>query len=1127
MGNRYSYKERKGGFTRFLFYFSLILFITSYKITSQSKSINFDRITIDDGLSQGAIISILQDDKGFMWFGTKDGLNRYDGYNFTIFKSIPFDSTSLSNNYIESMALDKKGTLWVGTSDGLNKYDENKESFKQYRINLKNIAPRLEGNRISALLANPNKYDGNLWLGTAYGLVKFNIESETFTLYEIRELSSKNYISTIIMDNDGIIWFSTNEEGIIKFDPINESYIQIKVKTNKPAIVSENHIIRLYKRRNGKIIGSSPTGVFEVDSKTNIRRQYDINLGNYPPGILTGVFQIFEDFESRLFLGTYIGLLIVDEKENNVHLYRSDPFDNTTLTTDIISSIYMDRGGVIWLGTNGLGINKIVPSKNKFTLYRTTPTGLSIQSIRSIYVDGQDRLWIGGYGNISFLDRKTNKFNKFKASNNVNLGFYLNSYVFCEDKDYPGEILWVGSEGAGLNKLNLKTFHVENFIDFFPRDLGINTHFIHSILDDGKGNIWFGSEGGLVVFNKSSKNYKYYITDPNDPKSIGPKFILKIFQDSFGDIWVGTDYAGLNYYDKKTDGFIKYTEIQDDPKSLSNNSIRTIYEDSKGNLWIGTNGGGLNKFDRTTKTFESFNTKDGLPNDVIYGILEDDENNLWLSTNKGLCKFNYQNKTFRNYTVHDGLQSNEFNSNAYYKSNSGELFFGGVNGLNSFFPSQVKDNQSIPQIVLTSLSIANKQIRIKSEKNDTKILTKSITVTDTIILSYKDNVFTFEFAALDYSAPLRNMYSYKMEGFDKKWTEPAFVRSATYTNLDPGEYIFRVKGSNNDGIWNDEGAEVLLIITPPFWETFWFRIIVIGSLIAGIYFFVVTRMKNIQKRSKELEEQVALRTEELRTLNENLTNEVKMRKEAEQQLIKYTEELKESNAAKDKFFSIISHDLKGPFQGLLGYSEIFIEDYNMLSDEERVRYANDINSFGKEIHNFLANMLEWSRLETGTIKVEPENINLCDKVDDITRLLFATANNKQIILINNVDEKISVFADDSMLSSIIQNLISNGIKFTNIGGSITIDSTIINDKVEVRISDTGIGMTEEVKNKLFKVGSHHTTKGTNNEGGTGLGLLLCKEMIEKNGGEIKVESELNKGTSFIFTLPIGNDNYNK
>lgn len=1113
-------------FNKVLFYLFISCIFIPLNNYSQDKQITFERITIDDGLSQGSISSILQDHKGFMWFGTKDGLNRYDGYNFTIFKNSPFDSTSLSSNYVECMALDKKGTLWIGTSDGLNKYDENIESFKQFRINLKNITPRLEGNRINAILANPQNYDGVLWLGTAYGLVKFDIEREIFSLYEIEVVSNKNYISTVIMDDDGIIWFTTNEEGIIKFDPVTEKYTQIKVKTDKPVIISENHIIRIYKRRNGKIIGSSPTGIFEVDPKTNIRKPFPINIGNYPPSILSGVFQFFEDNEGKIYLGTYVGLLVFDEKENYAQLYSSDPFDNTTLSSNNIYSLYMDKGGVIWLGTNGLGINKIVPSKNKFTLHRVTPTGLGIQSIRAIFVDYQDRLWIGGYGNISFLDRKTHRYTKFKASNNTNPGFYLNSYVFCEDKDYPGEVLWVGSEGAGLNRVNLKNFQVENYMDFFPRDLGINTYFIHSILDDGKGNIWFGSEGGLVVFNKNNRNYKYYITDPNDPNSIGPKFILKIFQDKLGDIWIGTDYAGLNYYDKGTDTFIKYTEKPGDKNSVSNNSIKTIYEDSKGNLWIGTNGGGLNRFDRNTKTFESFTTKDGLPNDVIYGILEDEDNNLWLSTNKGICRFNYQNNTIRNYTVHDGLQSNEFNGNAYYKSNRGELFFGGVNGLNSFFPSQVKENQSIPQVVLTSLSIANKPIKINTDHNGSQILKKSIAVSDTVILSYKDNVFTFEFAALDYSSPLRNMYSYKMDGFDKNWTEPANIRSATYTNLDPGEYIFRVKGSNNDGIWNEEGIKILLIINPPFWQTLWFRLIIVISVIAAIYFFVVTRMKNIHRRSKELEEQVALRTDELKKLNENLIEEVKMRKSVEEKLLVYTEELKESNDAKDRFFSIISHDLKGPFQGLLGYSEIFIEDYTSLSDEERVRYASDINSFGKEIHNFLANMLEWSRLERGSVQVDLEKIDLCDKIDDIIRLLSATAVNKKITLSNNINNNVCVLADDYMLSSIIQNLITNGIKFSNPGGSVNIFSNTINGYEEITIQDSGVGMSEEVKNKLFKVGSHHTTKGTNNESGTGLGLLLCKEMIEKNGGSIKVESELGKGTSFIFTLPIGNGNSN-
>lgn len=1118
--NTQVYKGDKKYFLKVLF-LSFIFFLPQIITLPQTKKINFERITIDDGLSQGSINCILQDNTGFMWFGTKDGLNRYDGYNFTLFKNNLLDSTSISSNFIECMTLDKNGTLWIGTSDGFNKYNADKENFNQYRINLPGISTRPEGNKVNSIASNPVVYDGILWLATAYGLVKFDIEKEKFSLYEIKGASSKNYANNILFDDEGFIWFSTNEEGIIKFDPRKETYIQLKVKTNRPVIISENHITRIYKRKNGKIIGHSPTGIFEIDTKTNKRTPFYFKGKPFGTENFPAVFQFFEDFDNKLYIGTYYGLYILSTKENDMQSYLSDQFDNTTISSNVISSIYMDRQGVLWLGTNGLGINKIAQFRNKFILYKSTPMGLSIQSIRGIYNDYKDRLWIGGYGNISYLDRKTNKYSKLKAVNNVSPDFYLNSYVFCEDKDFPGEALWIGSEGAGLNKLNLVNFQVENYIDYFPRDLGINTYFVNSILDDGKGNIWFGCEGGLVVFNKNDKKYKYYLNDPNDPKSIGPNYVLKIFQDRQGDIWIGTDYAGLNYYDKKNDGFFKYTSKPGDPKSLSNNSIRTIYEDSKGNLWIGTNGGGLNRFDRTTKTFESFNTKDGLPNGVVYGILEDEENNLWLSTNKGISKFNYLKKTFRNYSVHDGLQSNEFNSNAYYKNSKGELFFGGVNGFNSFYPSQVNDNQSIPRIVLTSFSIANKPIQIHGEYNGTEILKKSITVTDTVFLSYKDNVFTFEFAALDYSSPLRNRYSYKMDGFDKNWTSPSYARTATYTNLDPGVYTFRVKGSNNDGIWNEKGTSITLIITPPFWQTLWFRVILASMLIAAIYFFVVIRVKNIEKRSKELEEQVTLRTEELRTVNNNLLEEIRMRKNAEEKLMEYMHDLKESNASKDKFFSIISHDLKGPFQGLLGYSEIFLEDYDTLNDEERKQYASDINSFGKEIHNFLSNMLEWSRLETGKTKAEPVVINLGKKAEEIIRLLSASAVNKNIVLNKNIEPQILVYADDYMLSSILQNLLTNAIKFTPFKGVVNINANMLDDKVEVIVADTGVGMSNEVKNKLFVVGNHHTTKGTNNEGGTGLGLLLCKEMIEKNGGDIRVESELGRGTSFIFTLQAG------
>jgi signal transduction histidine kinase len=565
-------------------------------------------------------------------------------------------------------------------------------------------------------------------------------------------------------------------------------------------------------------------------------------------------------------------------------------------------------------------------------------------------------------------------------------------------------------------------------------------------------------------------------------------------------------------------------------------------------MWFGTDGRGLNNLNMKTNKFTSFSVKDGLPDKSIKAILEDDDYNLWISTTNGLSKFNPKTRSFHNYDFTDGLQDYSFSS-AHCKSSDGRLLFGGPNGFNIFNPKSFKTNNNPPQVVITDFKVYNSSVAVGQEIDGNIILKKTIFDADTIILSHQINIFAIEFAALDFTNPEKNKYAYKMEGFDNQWQNTnAKNRTATYTNLDPGTYTFRVRASNNDGIWNEHGASISITILPPWWKTKWFKLLILLIFISSIYFAYYLRVEMYRKKEKELTVLVRQRTqeisqannillerqtrieeyaEELRTHTENLSEANSLLKAKQilietqaKQLQDTNEQLLVLNSTKDRFFSIIAHDLRNPFHTVSGFAEILINDYKKLSPEKIERFLSLIYTSSLSGHNLLENLLQWSRSQTGRISYSPAKLNLTAIAEETISLLEGNARSKNITLQSLIDQNITVLADENMLKTIFRNLVSNAIKFTPENGTVTIKAASSNLQVEVTVADTGVGIPKENLSLLFRIDATVTTKGTANEAGTGLGLILCKEFIEKHHGKIWVESEEGKGSQFKFTLPL-------
>lgn len=873
-----AYNNTKQKTTPIGFILLFLILNISTLVYSQEENIKFKHVTIEHGLSQSTVFCVLQDSKGFIWFATEAGLNKYDGYNITIYTPKKDEPNSLSNNYVYHIFEDHLEVLWIGTDNGLNQFNREKESFKHY-YNNPNQTDSLSGNKVFNIFEDRT---GTLWIGTDQGLNQFDQKKGQFIPYKNNPNDpyslSNNSVRAICEDNIGSIWIGT-DNGLNQFIREKGQFIAYKTKTNDPRSISDNSILSVISDKSGILwIGTANGGLNQFDHK---KKQFIIykNIPNNPRSLSDNrVNVIYEDHLGTLWIGTNDGgLNRLNRKTKLFKHYLNDPNDPNSLGHDRIYSICEDRSGVLWIGTYGAGVSKIDREAEKFVHYRHNPrdpSTISHNHVRSFYENRRGVLWVGtDAGGLNKLIRKTGQI-KHYMHNPKNRNSLSDNKVFAIRKDQSGE-LWLGTYDGGLDKFNPIT---EKFTHYQhnPNDPNsLSDNRIRAVLIDQLDILWIGTDGGgLNKFNKKKEIFTHYLHNPNNPKSLGANRIFSIIKDQSGILWIATFGGGLNKFNSKNEQFIRYRHNPQNLNSLSNDYVLCIHENKSGILWLGSNGGGLTKFDPKKETFINYGEGYGLANSAVYGILEDNEGNFWMSSNKGISKFNPKTEKFKNYDVSDGLQSNEFNGGSYYKNRKGEMFFGGINGFNSFFPEKIKDNRYLPPVVITDFKIFNKSIPIGDKKDKKAILKRTISETKEIELTYKDNMFSFEFAALHYAFPEKNEFAYRMEGFDKDWIfTDSKKRFASYTNLDPEEYIFRVKASNNDGVWNEEGVSIKLTIKPPFWQTWWFRIPAILFILALIFLFYSFRTKNLKTQKKNLEQLVSERTLDLN----NKKNELERR----------------------------------------------------------------------------------------------------------------------------------------------------------------------------------------------------------------------------------------------------------
>ena len=1110
----------------------LLLFLPLASHSQQN--LRFEHLGMEDGLSNNQVISLLQDSKGYIWIGTMDGLNKYDGYTFTKYRFDPTDSNSLSQNLIYTIWEDKQGFIWVGTFEGLCKFDRHTEKFTRYKPDAK--APFYDPN-ISAINEDNT---GMMWVGSASGgLCRFDRQTGNFLSENFfpKQTDDKELlhgtITTIYRDPTGNLWAGTlNGLYQIILSPTKTGKlpeVTLKNYLNNPAdetSLSNNSVGSVFKDRSGLLWIATLNGLNSFDTKSGLFKRYhhdsrNINslssneVGN---GFGTG---IAEDKDGNLWIATRNGLNKLNKQSNSFTRFYHSSKNPYSIRSNEITTITIDKAGILWVGAWNGNLSKANLNQKQFGHISYDPdnkNSLAGNDVTAILEDSSGNLWIGINGRgLSRWDKKINKFKHF-TSNTSDIKTLRSDYVYGLLEDIHGH-LWV-CNGATLSRFNKQTSEFTHFNSNAAGYKDFDHQIINSITQDKEGYIWLGTGNGIKRFDEKTGHFTHYYYTPGDTSGISDFTSIAIFADSRDNIWSGFGSIATDRLDKETGRFTHYKHNPKDPASISSNIVNSFYEDTKGNIWMGTSAGGLCQFNYATGKFTSYTIKDGLPDNTVYSILEDNKNNLWLGTGNGLSQFDPAKKTFSNYEYKDGLQSNVFaaghrNRPARYKGKDGTLYFGGPGGLNYFDPLQLKINSILAPVVITQFKLFDK---LKKGANESK----------EIILKHNENYFSFEFSSLSFFNPSKNQYAYKLEGVDKDWINSGSRRYVSYTNISPGKYEFKVKATNNDGVWNEEGASIIIIIRSPWWQSWWAYIIYGLLLIACVIAIhryqkrrvIMAEREKTQKRELEQAKQIEKAYHELKTTQQQLIHSEKM-------------------ASLGVLTAGIAHEIQNPLNFVNNFSEMNKELLSDLREELVIGNYDEvkliakniednhekINHHGKRADAIVKGMLQHSRSSNG--QKEPTDINAL--ANEYLRLAYhgMRAKDKSLnaTLKTDFDEtigNINIIPQD--IGRVLLNLINNAFYAVTEKRKqepegyepLVIVNTKKNiDDVEVRVKDNGNGIPQKILDKIFQ--PFFTTKPTGQ--GTGLGLSLSYDIIKAHGGELKVETREGEGSEFIISIP--------
>jgi len=1056
-------------FGAFLVLNSLLFTATGSYAIESVNNLSFDLYSQEHGLSNSQIHCVLQDKKGWMWIGTSQGVCRFDGYRFTVFKNNPDDSTSLKGNLIRVIFEDSKGQLWIGTEDGgLNKFDRDKETFSHFfyegdQAPLKDVS-------VTSIHEDKN---GSLWIGTENNLFRIDNESRLTTIKPLNRPAFSEYFRVIRPANKGEIWLGTNN-GLFLYNPAANLVKKVQLIENQ---INEE-IWEILPGQDGRTwIGTYADGMFVVNSTTLESNHIIIDPDNDRSNTVRA---ISKDPNGKYWIGTRGGLYVYDLTKGVIAQYFHDDREQKSLVNNSILSLSRDAKGNIWIGTRQ-GLNLLIEEKINILGYKSMP--------------GDNR--------------------------------YLNSgeiYTFWKDKN---EKLWIGTESGGINILDRKTNRFTYLEPQKNNSNSLSSNCIKAIVDDGQNNLWIGTYlGGLDLYNMQTGVFKHFKNDPSNTNSLSDNRVWSVFRDSNNDIWVGTS-RGLDKFDPQTGGFIHNNNLVNGQQvnwiaedsdhclwigaqelviyNLKNQKIirldeqtRFMMEDSRHRFWLTTLTRGLALFSKETGIVRDYNEKNGLANNQTLAILEDNDHFLWISTTNGLSKFDPEKERFHNFSTKNGFQNDQFTYGAACKLPSGELIFGGISGFNIFDPAKIKSGDYSAPIVFTDLKILNKSVQISHDGEG--ILTRSISETEKIELKYEQNSVELEFASFDYANIMGIQYSYYLEGFDEDWNEPSDKRLATYTNLNPGSYTFRVKTVSIDRQESNIGPTLQIVVQPPYWQTWWFRILIFLVILA-LFFWLIIFLQNREK------------------LKHNLAFEkIKAKK------------LHELDMMKLRFYTNISHEIRTPLTLILGPLDKLRN--NTIPEAEIKGHLEVMHRNARQLNELINQLLDFRKMESGNLKLALKRGDLVSFISGIVNSFAKFAEEKEIELkFNSLKKEIVTNFDEDKIAKIMNNLLSNAFKFTAKGGKIVVNISLVFDSedhevsnessekrmIEITVKDTGIGISESnierIFNRFFQVDQFSAQTGT------GIGLALTKELVKLHNGKIFVTSKPGKSSKFTIHLP--------
>jgi len=1090
-------------------------------VRAQEPKLRFTHLSGEQGLSNSTIEAICQDSRGFMWIGTRDGLNRYDGHEMVVYRSDPTDSGGLSDSYIRCIYEDGDKNLWVGTVNGLNRLDRATNKFTRWK-HKEGDSGSLSNNGITAVLED---HGGRFWVATYGGGLNL-LDRKTGRCRSFRMGGGPgslrdDRILCLLEDKDGLIWIGT-QSGLDLFSPRTATFTALENQSITNA--SGNTIIALQQDWQGNLwLGTEDDGVYLFDPLRRSFTRYG-HSDKDPSSLGNNMIKcMLTDHKGQLWAGSINGgLNLFHGSSGAFSHYAYEPGNGSSLSQRTISALYEDRQGNLWVGTHRGGINIYSPGTAKFDLYRQepSPNSLSYNDVKTFCEDKSGNIWVGtDGGGLDLFLRDQHSFRHYRNDpfNDRSLG---SNAVLDIMQDREGQ-LWVSTWGGGLNFFDPVAGVFTRYLNDPNDPNSITSNFVQKTFEDYAGNLWVATYyGGLNIFDRKKRQFRRMIDDPSGKTSLEGKDIVSLLEDKGGRIWIGTDDGGLNCYHPDTRHFTHYFDSGERMPDL-----RVLFCDSKGRFWVGQKGVYL--LDAEKDSFRLFTTKGGLANEFIKGMAEDGAGNLWIATSNGLTELNPENCTVKKYNTGDGLQDLEFETNAFLTAKDGELFFGGINGFNCFYPGTIRANSFVPPVYITDLQLSNRKME-PGEKGSP--LQTDISLTKELRLSYRQSTFSLNFAALNFTTPENNQYAYKLEGLDTAWNYVGKENKVTYTNLPPGDYVFRVKASNNDGVWNEEGASLRVIITPPFWKTNWFI-----SLLSALALFCLYVLYRFRTRMR------------LRQLEESKREEIRQ--------------------VQLQFSTNVSHEFRTPLSLILGPLEKMIKEFHY---PELSRHFQAMHRNAQRLLSLINELMDFGKLESGSLKLNVQAGNLGSFMEELSEEFRDWAVQKEVDFTLELGAAGSgrkpdcgqsycppsqrgaggpaggsdaVWFDRQVMEKIVLNLLHNAFKYTNAGGQIALQvlpsleafsPSFANELVlknsfrasryaYIRVADTGIGISAASIHHLFE----RYYRITESHLGSGVGLAFVKSLALLHKGDIYVYSERLKGTEILIGIPVGESDYRK